>query len=142
MSIRKRLIWSNIAMIVIPIIGFFVIEIVLGITLFGGTGFEGTDGDHSAQYAERFEVFLPLRYVGLLLLVVVTNGLLTYVVSNSIQKPVRKLSEAAEKISRGELDFTVETGGKDELGQLSRVFELMRQRLKESAELQRKYEEN
>lgn len=69
-----------------------------------------------------------------------TNGLLTYMVSRSILKPVDKLIKAADEIRSGNLDHPVEKTGNDELGKLSDTFESMRIQLKESDELQNKYE--
>ncbi len=49
---------------------------------------------------------------------------------------------ATEKIRDGNLNFKVKARTKDEIGQLSMAYEEMRQRLKESIDLQLKYEEN
>ncbi len=134
MSIKKRLILSNIAMIVIPIISFLMIEIMLGYIIF--FIFEGnTKGDD-------LKLFMTLRLIGLLLVLTVTNGVLTYFVSKSIIQPVNKLTKAAKEISNGNLDFTIEAMNKDELGQLSETFDLMRYKLKEANELQKHYEDN
>jgi len=51
-----------------------------------------------------------------------------------IINPIHKLQVAAQNIKEGNLDFTVETDGKDEIGELCRNFEEMRCRLKESEE--------
>src|SRR5690606_33618355 len=68
------------------------------------------------------------------------NGLLTYMVSKSIIKPVDKLIRAADEIRSGNLNRPVEKTGHDEIGRLSDTLELMRINLKESAELQKQYE--
>jgi signal transduction histidine kinase len=69
-------------------------------------------------------------------------GLLNYLVSRSIIKPVTFLKQAADRIKSGDLDFKVTSASNDEVGQLHQAFEEMRIRLKESTELQIKYEEN
>lgn len=51
-----------------------------------------------------------------------------------IYNPIRKLQAAAENIKEGNLDFTIETEKKDEIGALCQSFEEMRIRLKDSAE--------
>jgi signal transduction histidine kinase len=134
LSIKKRLILSNIAMVAIPIISFFIVEIILAFVIFfifnGET--EGTD----------MQMFLTLRYIGLILVITVTNGLLTYFVSKSIIKPVHKLTVAAREISEGNLDFSIKTTKKDELGQLLTTFEMMRLKLKKADEIQSLYENN
>ena len=88
------------------------------------------------------KIFVPLRFIGLALILILTNGLLTYFVSKSVLRPVEKLSKAAERISDGDFDSPIKPMGDDELGQLAETFELMRLKLKESAELQFKYEQN
>jgi signal transduction histidine kinase len=146
MSIRKRLILSNIAMIIIPIFFFIVIEIILGVFLYhfmgGWDGNQNWRGNRDWNAGEVGKTFIITRFVGLLLALIITNGILTYFVSKSIIKPVKKLSEAAQQISEGNLDFKIEPINKDELGKLADTFEQMRSKLKESAELQKKYEEN
>ncbi|SFB06794.1 Signal transduction histidine kinase [Lentibacillus halodurans] len=134
MSIQKRLLLSNIAMIVIPIIGFFLIEIMLGYVLF--VAFDGN------PEGAQLKAFISLRFIGMLLILVVTNGLLTYFVSRSIIKPVRRLSKAAAEISEGNLDYSIVSSRNDELGLLSDTFESMRLKLKEANKLQNRYEEN
>lgn len=86
--------------------------------------------------------FYPLLFAILVLILVVTNGLLTYYVSSSIIKPIEQLKEAAKKIKEGDLDHTIEIHGKDELAQLSTDFEAMRKQLQESAVVQAQYEKN
>lgn len=125
---------SNIAMIVIPVIAFFFIEIIMGYLLF--VAFNGdTEGEH-------FELYLRLRFIGMLVVLVITNGLLTYFVARSIIKPIQQLSEAANKISEGNLNFELTVKGKDEISQLARMFETMRKKLKQTEELNQQYENN
>lgn len=130
MSIRKRLIISNIAMIVIPVAAFLLIEMILGVLIL-----RYWDSDY-------LELFLRARFAAFLLILIITNGLLTYFVSKSIIKPVKQLAEAARKVSEGKLDFHIEPLNNDELGQLAATFDQMRLKLKESAEIKNKYEEN
>jgi signal transduction histidine kinase len=68
--------------------------------------------------------------------------LLTYFVSKSIIRPIRKLQLAAKQIKEGNLHVPIKPMSKDELGQLAQGFEEMRLRLKESIEMQQAYEEN
>jgi histidine kinase len=86
--------------------------------------------------------FFPILFGLLLLILIGTNGLLTYFVSKSIIKPVNELMWAAQKISEGNLNFHIEAKKKDELGKLSQAFDHMRKKLKESTELQLQYEVN
>lgn len=130
----KRLILSNIGMIIIPIIGFFLIEILLGYFLF--VIFEGN------PQGNNLKVFLGFRFGLMVIVLIITNGLLTYFVNKSIIIPIKRLSIAAEKISEGDLGYSVKTHKDDELGQLSNTFEEMRLKLKEANEAQKRYEEN
>lgn len=81
-------------------------------------------------------------FVIVLLILIATNGILTYLVSKSIISPLRKLKEAANEIKQGNLNFSVEPMFKDEVGELCMAFEDMRKRLKGSIELQEQYENN
>lgn len=134
MSIRKRLILSNIGMIVIPIIGFFLVEIILGYLLF--VVFKGN------PQGTELTLFISFRFVAMVLILVITNGLLTYYMSKSIITPINKLSLAAKKISEGDLEYSVKSNKKDELGELSNTFEAMRLKFKEAKAAQKQYENN
>ncbi|SFL57413.1 Signal transduction histidine kinase [Gracilibacillus orientalis] len=134
MSIKKRLLLSNLAMIIIPVLGFLCIEILLGY-LFFVMGNADPDG-------ESLQRFMNYRMVAILLLLIITNGFLTYFVSRTIIKPIKRLNEAAEKIKQGDLESSIHSEKKDELGQLSNTFEEMRKSLIQANETQAKYEAN
>lgn len=76
-----------------------------------------------------FETLLAL--VGIL---AVTSVILTAWIYSSIVTPIHHLQVATKKITDGNLDFEMPTGGDDEIGELCTDFEVMRRRLKESAE--------
>ncbi|HET7616393.1 MAG TPA: HAMP domain-containing sensor histidine kinase [Bacillales bacterium] len=84
----------------------------------------------------------PLFFGGLLLILILTNLLLSYLMSRSILKPVERLSDAAGKISAGDLDFEMTTKKRDEMGRLIETFDEMRSKLKTSMELRERYENN
>lgn len=90
-------------------------------------------------YVFRFIVTLGLAII---IILIVTNGLLTYLVSRSIIKPIDSLKRAAEQIKEGNLDWPVQCKSKDEIGQLCLSFEEMRLKLKESIERQLQEEDN
>ena len=104
-----------------------------------GSVFLVTDINFFEKYAIRYALLLLLC---LFLILVLTNGLLTYFVSRSIIRPLRSLKQAAEHIGEGNLDYEITTHSRDELGELSIAFEQMRRRLKDSVELQLQYEDN
>lgn len=132
--IKKKLILSNIGMIIIPVISVFIFEILLGYLLF--IVFKGN------PHGRELDLFIGLRFIGLLIILIITNGLLTYFVSKSIIKPIKKLSNATRKISEGDLDFSVASDKKDELGALSNTFERMRLDLKDAKAKQLQYEKD
>jgi signal transduction histidine kinase len=104
-----------------------------------GSVFIVTDVSPIGKFARDF---LGSLFLAIILILVITNGFLTYLVSRSILKPIEALKNAARQIKEGNLNFEVKTDSKDEIGQLSRTFEEMRCKLQESIELQMQYEEN
>jgi len=108
------------------------------------------DGDEGSLFfvtdASRFARFVrtsfPILFIGLIIVLIGTNGLLTYYVSRSIIRPIRGLQKAAKRMKEGDLTLPIPVKSKDEMGQLAQGFEEMRVRLKESIEKQLAYEEN
>jgi len=86
--------------------------------------------------------FFPFLSTSLLVIFVMTNLLLTYLVSRGIIRPLQELKRAAGKIKDGNLEFRLLPGRRDEIGQLTDAFEEMRSKLKESIDKQLQYEEN
>lgn len=86
--------------------------------------------------------FLSLFIAVTVVVVMVTNGLLTFFISRSIIIPLSSLKDAAEQIRTGNLDCTITYGKKNELGQLTASFESLRSQLKESLQKQEQYEIN
>lgn len=133
MSIRKRLVLSNLAMIIFPVILLLLMEVILGLLMFRVFGLETEN---------NLKLFTQIRFIGIVVILIVTNALLTYYVSKTIITPVRRLSAGAKRIAYGELDFKMVPERRDELGELAESFEEMRKKLQEAEELQKKYEEN
>lgn len=134
MTIKKRLILSNFAMIILPIVGLLITEIFLGYLFFNVLKVR-LDGD-------TLQLFIQFRFIAMFLIIAITNGILTYYVSKSIITPIEKLSIAAQKIREGDLNYQVTLNQNDELGELSRTFESMRQKLQEAQKAQKQYEKN
>lgn len=86
--------------------------------------------------------FILILIGSLLLIIGLTNGLMTYLVSRSIIQPLSRLKRAAEQIKEGNLDQKLSLSRKDEFGEVGDAFEEMRERLKQSLQLQLQYEEN
>lgn len=104
-----------------------------------GSVFVFLDGSNFQKYLHQFSNSFIFAFIGILVL---TNGVLTYLVSRSIIRPLRSLKQAAVQIKEGNLNFEVVPHSDDEIGQLSIAFEEMRRRLKHSVDLQLQYEEN
>lgn len=98
--------------------------------------------EDASKLLRLMRFFFPLVCLALLLVLGLTNGLLTYFVSRSIIKPLLILQQAAEQITHGNLDWQLQLVQKNEIGRLGNAFEEMRQRLKESLLKQLQYEES
>ena len=72
--------------------------------------------------------------VAIVVILVCTSAALTVWIYRGIHKPLERLRTATKNIKEGNLDFTLEVEGEDEISELCRDFEDMRKRLKESAE--------
>ena len=72
--------------------------------------------------------------ISILLILVLTGCMLLVWIYQSMITPIRKLQAAAENIKEGNLDFTLEAEGGDEIGELCVTFEEMRKRLKDNVE--------
>lgn len=111
-------------------------------TLIKQIDFTFSDGKKGSLYIiSQVSSFLPemkelaFQIGGIILLVLVLTGIaVTIWVYRGIINPVRKLQSAAEHIKQGNLDFSLEQSGNDEMADLCKSFEEMRLRLKESTE--------
>lgn len=83
-----------------------------------------------------------LFIIGILIILIFTTIILTYSLYKDISKSIKNLKTATNEIKNGNLDYKVKTHLNDEIGNLSDTFEQMRIKLKNSTEMQKKYEEN
>lgn len=72
--------------------------------------------------------------ISIILILILTACMFSVWIYTSLMNPIKKLQVAAQNIKDGNLDFTIEIESKDEIGELCKSFEEMRQRLRESAE--------
>lgn len=72
--------------------------------------------------------------IAIIAILIFTAALLTMWIYRGISTPLNHLREATQKIKEGNLDFTLDAEGDDEISELCRDFEDMRKRLKETAE--------
>lgn len=135
MSIRKRLVLSNIGMVIIPLISFVLLEMIIGNLLL-----MIQKGNIGPETKELFLSIRPFLFLGVLIL---SNVFLTLIVSKSIIRPLLQLKNAAIEISEGNLDVRINLSSENnELNEFAKAFENMRQKLKEAKNLQRQYEMN
>lgn len=90
------------------------------------------------------QILIPiyeLRDLIILSTILITiNGLfISYILSRTISKPLIKLRDATEKISKGKLDTSLVINSNDEIGELSESFQKMMMELKNSRDELEKY---
>ena len=72
--------------------------------------------------------------ISIVLILILTAAVMTIWIYKGIINPIAKLKVATQNIRDGNLDFTIDAENDDEIGELCRNFEQMRQRLKYSTE--------
>lgn len=72
--------------------------------------------------------------ISVVVVMIIISATMTYWIYITTIIPLNRLKEAARNISDGNLDFVIEAERDDEIGELCKDFEFMRQKLKESAE--------
>jgi len=156
MMIKKRLAISNIIMFIVPII---LITLIASIVLETFTeAYRGQLYMYQKEFfngGKAFEVGIEtmltdmksmvISYVGVILLsailiIVVINRYLTTRFAKSVLIPLNLLRYGSQQIKEGNLDFELKYDGKDEFQQVCADFDEMRRRLKDSVEIQLKYE--
>ncbi|GAF65179.1 hypothetical protein BTS2_2077 [Bacillus sp. TS-2] len=118
--------------------------------LFTGTDFYFDDDSEGSLYfaidVEPVDSFLtniiPIVVAGFIVAFLLTNALITYVISKHLIQPLKKLHVSAGEIAKGNLEKQTDIVRRDEIGDLARAFEEMRLQLKKSIEIQNKYEVN
>ena len=137
MKLSTRLVITFLVIVFMPMLlalfAFFVIRLVQVNTVTQQSGFD------LGALAQKMDItqagaLVEDMAVCVLLILVATGLSITAWIYRSIVTPICKLEEAAKNIKEGNLDFTIEAESNDEMGNLCRNFEDMRQRLKESAE--------
>jgi len=78
--------------------------------------------------------------LGVVMVLLSTAVVIVLWIYRSINAPLIRLKEAANQITAGDLDFTLTPHGEDEISELTRDFEAMRRRLKESEEERLRYD--
>jgi HAMP domain-containing protein len=87
------------------------------------------EGAYASQYGRRIALFLVIVLLDLLVLLWVV-----YLYSASVARPIRHLSDVADRISMGDLEATVAVEGEGEVAKLARSVERMRTSVKTAIE--------
>lgn len=108
---------------------------------------DGKDGNiffivDAGKLYELSKEFIIAIIISAILIICLTSGFITFLVSRSILIPLKQLKVGTEKIRDGNLNFEVKVESKDEIGEVCEAFDDMRKKLKESIELQIQYENN
>ncbi len=98
-----------------------------------------------AYIITKISSLTPVSYfknfiLSVVIILIFTSIYSTHETYKSVVKPVNRLSEAMQNVSDGNLDFSIETDGKDELSLLCNNFDEMRKRLKDSTETKVRYD--
>lgn len=102
--------------------------------------------DASQRLSAQRLTNLLLGRTGLIVLIIVmlfviAIAVISFITTQTIVKPIKKISRGADEISRGNLDYEIDYKSTNELGQTVESFNEMRKRLKASIEKQNKAEE-
>ena len=106
--------------------------------------FNFTDGDRGSAFiiTTSYEVLPEVQRlffdvcISVLMILILTAAMLIIWIYQGIIRPLKELKTATVNIQQGNLDFTIEREGSDEISELCASFEEMRKRLKESFEQQ------
>ena len=79
--------------------------------------------------------------LAMVLILLITALGMTFWIYKGINEPIQKLQKATKQIADGDLDFTLNAEGDDEVSQLFRDFETMRKRLKEAEEERNRFDQ-
>lgn len=81
-------------------------------------------------------------FSAILVIMVILMVPLLMIITKDIIKPIKQLEKGVKHIKNGDLAFKLETNRNNEIGEVIRYFDVMRQELKASIEKQIQFEEN
>lgn len=161
MKLKTRLMVAFLAIVGMPILMFLIIMLTIGnkqldyLEDYGNQlqqyeeESEFISGDVREEYSTlppaarmipEIRMFLKDMGIAAILILVLTAVLLMAWIYTGINVPIMKLRKATHNIAEGNLDFTLEVTGEDEISDLCRDFEEMRRRLCESTEEKMEYD--
>lgn len=150
LKLKTRLIISFVIITILPAVLTGVV--VWGVARYQINAIEKTYGISGLEY-KQFEQslstlnqipevheFIMSMAVGVIMILALTAMLMILWIYGSLLRPIEKMEIAVKSITEGELDFELRPEKDDEIGQLCKDIETMRQRLKENAEEKLKYD--
>ena len=99
-----------------------------------------SDAPVSSRLMPQMRQFIVNMGVFIMLILVFTAALLLIWIYTGINVPLNNLRKATKNIAEGNLNFTLDVSGDDEISDLCRDFEEMRKRLLESTEAKMQYD--
>ena len=134
MKLRTRLVISFCSIIFVPIImaaiGLYAINTILP-TL--NIQWSSTSYEYIAHLPDFKNLVVDVM-ISVILILFFTAAILVIWTYSGIISRLRQLNKAAENIRDGNLDFSIDTKGHDEISELSESFEAMRKRLQMNAQ--------
>lgn len=134
MKLRTRLVISFCIIIFVPIImaaiGLYAINTILP-TL--NIQWSSTSYEYIAHLPDFKNLVVDVM-ISVILILFFTAAILVVWTYSGIISRLRQLNKAAENIRDGNLDFSIDTKGHDEISELSESFEAMRKRLQMNAQ--------
>ena len=134
MKLRTRLVISFCIIIFVPIImaaiGLYAINTILP-TL--NIQWSSTSYEYIAHLPDFKNLVVDVM-ISVILILFFTAAILVIWTYSGIISRLRQLNKAAENILDGNLDFSIDTKGHDEISELSESFEAMRKRLQMNAQ--------
>lgn len=132
MKLKTRILVSFLIIILVPLVLCGIL--MLGFGMFQIKSIETRYGVSMEVMVPQIRTLIADVFVAVLVILVVTGVSLSLWIYSGIMTPLEKLAKAAKNIRDGNLDFTLEPEGAQEIRELCEIFEEMRQRLKDSAE--------
>jgi len=98
-----------------------------------GTGLEGSVhvGIYETNIVRALNQ-LMFRLLPLVLAVILVGVVVAFLLAGAITRPLQILSNGVKRVTRGDLDFVIKIGTRDEIGQLAEAFNQMTGRLRKS----------
>ncbi|TFE02183.1 sensor histidine kinase [Jeotgalibacillus salarius] len=94
----------------------------------------------STELESKILTYILISIGSGILALLLTIGLWVWLLSKSVLRPLKSVYEASEEARKGNLEYPVQQGKKDEIGRFISSFNLMRQEIKDSFAKQQEYE--